>query len=119
MEFNPEKNKVLSIGNYKINLDYTRQGIPIENVTFMKDIGVTVQTNLKFTRHFTDIVKKAYYVIRSIFNTLKHHDTEFYVMLYTTYVCFILEYASQVWSPILKLNIDRDISLDVYYTGKT
>ncbi len=52
MELNPEKSKVLSISNCKINFDYTLQhiqGRPIGKVTFMKDIGVTVHSNLKFT----------------------------------------------------------------------
>ena len=66
MELNPEKSKVLSIGNCKINFDYTLQGGPIEKLTLMKDIGVTVQSNLKFTRHCTDIIKKAHFVLRNI-----------------------------------------------------
>ncbi len=85
----------------------------------MKDIGVTVQSNLKFTRHCIDIVKKAYFVLRNIFNTFKHHDTEFYVKLYKTYVVHpILEYACQVWSPFLKLNIDHVESAHRYFTRR-
>ncbi len=56
----------------------------------MKDIGVTVQTNLKFTRHCTHIVKKAYFVIRNILYIL---HVKLYA--YTTYVRPSLEYASQ------------------------
>ena len=75
------------------------------------------------TRHCTDIVKKAYFVLRNVINTFKRNDTEFYVKLCTTYVRPILEYASQVWSPVLNLTLIvwkafRDISLGVYYTGK-
>ena len=101
-------------------LHYTLQGRPIEKVTFMKDIGVTVQSNLKFTRHCTDIVKKAYFVLRNIFNTFKHHDKGFYVTLYTTYGRPILEYmyASQVWSPVLKLNIGSVESVQRYFTRR-
>ncbi len=59
----------------------------------MKDTGVIVQSNLKFISHCTDIVKKAYFVLRNMFNTLKHNVTVFYVKLYKTYVRPILEYA--------------------------
>ncbi len=38
MELNRDKSKVLSIGNCKINFDYTLQGRPIEKAKFMKDI---------------------------------------------------------------------------------
>ena len=47
MELNPDKTKVLSIGNSYIAFEYTLQGNTIERVSHMKDIGVTIQSNLK------------------------------------------------------------------------
>ncbi len=41
-----------------------------------------------------------------------------HVKLYTTYVRTILEYASQVWSPVLKLNIDRVEGVQRYFTRR-
>ncbi len=62
----------------------------------MKDVGVTVQFNLKVINHCTEVVKKAYFVILNIFTTFKYHDDDFYLQMYSTYVRTILEYASQV-----------------------
>ncbi len=50
----------------------------------MKDVGVTVRSNLKFTNHCTEVVKKAYFVIRNIFTTFKYHDDDFYLQMYST-----------------------------------
>ncbi len=63
MELNVDKSKVLSNGNCKSNCVYTLQGRPIDKVTSVKDIGVTVRTKLKFLKHCTDIFKKADFVI--------------------------------------------------------
>ena len=61
----------------------------------MNDVGVIIQSNLKFTKHFSNVVKKAYFVIHNSFTSLKYHNHDFYLKMYTCY----LEYGSQVWSP--------------------
>ena len=75
MELNPDKSNSLSIGNSKINFDYSLQSKIIRKVTSMKDVGVWF--NLKFTNHCTEVVKKANFVIRNIFTTFKYHDDVF------------------------------------------
>ena len=49
MDLNPDKTKVPIIGKSKFNFDYKIQGTAIEIVSHIKDIGVTMQSNLKFT----------------------------------------------------------------------
>ncbi len=85
----------------------------------MKDVGVTVQvvqSNLKFTNHCTEVGKKAYFVTRNIFTTLNT------IMMFFICKCiqpmFVLEYASQVRSPVLKLNIDLSENVQRYYARR-
>jgi hypothetical protein len=118
MSLNPDKTKMLSIGNCKVKFDYKLHGKSIENVTHISDVGVTVQSNLKFTVHCTNVIRKAYHVIRTIFTTLKYHDSHFYLKMYTCYVRPLLEYGSQVWSPLMKCNIDRIERVQRYYTRR-
>ena len=118
MELNPEKTKLLTIGNCKFRQDYVLYGEVIERVPSMNDVGVIIQSDLKFTKHCANVVKKAYFVIRSIFSALKYHDFDFYLKMYTCYVRPILEYASQVWSPVLKGNIDKIEKVQRYYTRR-
>ncbi len=119
VEVNLDKSNILCIGNSKSNFDYSLQSKIIRKVTFIKDVGVTVQSNLKFINHCTEVVKKAYFVIRNIFTTFKHHDDDLYLQMYSTFARPILEYASQVLSPVLKLNIDRIENVHRYYTRRT
>ena len=118
MTLNPSKTKLLTIGNCKVQFDYVLHGKDIEKVSHINDIGVTIQSNLKFTTHCTNTLKKAYYVIRTIFTTFKGHNHSFYMKMYTCYVRPILEYASQIWSPVLITNIDRIERVQRYYTRR-
>ncbi len=118
MELNPDKTKVLSIGNYHIEFEYTLQGSIIERVSHMKDVGVTIQSNLKYTVHCNVIIRRAHFVMRNIFNTFKNQDCMFYLKLFLTYVRPVLEYASQIWSPILKENINRIENVQRYFTRR-
>ncbi len=78
MELNPNKSKVLSIGNNQFNFGFMLKVGIIQRVSSDKDIAVTVQSNLKFTIHCTEIVKKGYFVIRTILNSFRQHDSVFY-----------------------------------------
>ncbi len=55
-----------------------------------------------------------YFVIRNKFTTFKYHD-DVYLQIFSTYVRPILEYATQVWSPVLKLNMDCIVNVQRYY----
>jgi len=116
MELNPDKTKLLSIGNSTVLFDYSLDNKAIEKVNHMKDVGVIIQSDLKFTMHCSSIIKKAYFVIRNIFTTFKYHNFEFYLKMYICYVRPILEYGCQVWSPLLKTNIDSVENVQRYYT---
>jgi hypothetical protein len=118
MTLNPEKTKVLTIGNKKIDFDYVLNGSSIEKVKNIKDVGIIIQSNLKFTMHCSGIVKKAHFMIRTIFTSFKNHDEKFYLKLYTSYVRPLLEHTCQVWSPILKTNIDRIENVQRYFTRR-
>ena len=118
LSLNPDKTKMLYIGNQNVSVDYTLCGRNIEKVDHMNDVGVIVQSNLKFTMHCTNTVRKANYVIHKIFTTFRNHDADFYRKMYISYVRPILEYASQVWSPVMKCNIDRIERVQRYYSRR-
>lgn len=84
----------------------------------MSDLGVIIQSDLKFTTHCSNITRKAYFVIRRLFNTFKGHDCDFYVFMYNCYVRPILESSSQAWSPFLKGNIDTVERVQKFFTKR-
>ena len=118
MELNPEKTQTLRIGNCKSEYIYKLHDRDIERVSSVNDIGVTIQSDLKFTTHCTNVTRKAYFAIRKIFTIFKNHNYMFYCKLFTCYVRPLLEYSSQVWSPVLKCNIDRIEKVQRYYTRR-
>ena len=118
LRLNPDKTKRLTIGKIRIHYEYVLGSRIIETVESMCDLGVHIQSNLKYTRHCNQVRKKAYYSIRNMFNTFKNHSCEFYVYLYTCYIRPLLESSPQVWSPIQKGNIDRIENVQRYFTKR-
>jgi len=116
LKLNPDKTKHFRIGNIKIDHTYVLDGENIDIVDHMCDIGVIIQSKLKFTKHCNSLVKKGHFIIRNIFNTFKGHSAKFYVKMYCTYVRPILEASSPVWSPYLKCNIEKLESVQCRFT---
>jgi hypothetical protein len=73
-----------------------------------RDIGVTVDSNLKFDKHVANIVhtasSRAYLILKSFVT----RDQHILVKAFTTYVRPLLEYCTPVWSPHLKKFIHYD-----------
>ena len=118
LNINVSKTKVLVIGNKRFNWKYQLNGVVLEIVTFIKDLGVIVHSNLTFTCHVNDILKRAYLAIRQIFINFKNHDLNFYRNMYVLYVRPILESLCQIWSPLLKFNKDRIENVQRHFTKR-
>jgi len=70
-----------------------------DDVSTVCDLGVDVDSSLKFDGHINRIVAKAYSRIGILFRGFFSRDIAFLRKAYTVYVRPILEYASSVWSP--------------------
>ena len=88
----------------------TVNGNPIKLVESEKILGVVVQNNLKWNLHVENIVKKSskrIYMLRLLKRSKA--DMKTLVVLYTTTIRPILEYACQVWH----FNIQKFLSDDI------
>jgi len=77
----------------------------IPNVDSLTDLGITMDCNIKFSEHISNIVRKAAsrcYLIRKCFIS---KDTPTLVKAFKIYVRPLLEYNSPVWSPHLLKDI--------------
>ena len=74
-------------------------------MTEEKDIGVIIDDKLSFSKHMASKIKKANSVMGLIRRTYSHLDEESFLLLYKGLVRPHLEYANQIWSPILKKDI--------------
>ena len=86
---------------------YTYTLHPMKNVSEEKDLGVIVDEDMNFKNHISSKISKANSMIFLIKNCFKYLDSEMFKTLYKTLIRPHLEYASPVWSPITKYEIQR------------
>lgn len=106
MNYHLKKCKHLHIGNHDINYQYKmeteQESIIVEKVTTEKDLGVTIDTSLKFSEHINNKVNKANRNVGLIFRTFTFMDPEMFLNLYKSIARPHLEYAATIWSPMFK-----------------
>ena len=81
--------KVVSYGHHiDIINDYYLQSdgsmSVLEHLDFIKDLGVTFDSKLKFDHHINEKVNKAYSVLGLIYRNFKYMSSDTFVMLYKT-----------------------------------
>ena len=87
-------------------MSYTYNFHKLLQVHEEKDLGVVVDDKLLFRKHISTKISKANTMIFLIKHTFKHLDAEMFNLLYKSLVRPQLEYASNVWSPTLKMDIN-------------
>ena len=104
--FNAKKCKSLHMGRNEGNLYYIKNNEgnieEIKQVDSEKDLGVLFDSELKFSMHISEKVKKANRNLGLICKTFTYMDRSMFLSLYKALVRPHLEYASPVWSPRLK-----------------
>ena len=88
-----------------ISYDYTFH--ELQKVTEEKDLGVIVDENLNFRKHISGKIAKANSLVFLIKHTFKHLNADMFKMLFKSLVRPHLEYASTVWSPYYKTDIEN------------
>ena len=103
LNFHPDKCKLLTIGSRRINSSYhltsREQVYDLECVSDMKDLGVTIDSNLNFESHIQMKVNKANQTMGMIRRAFTHLDNDTFLCLYKALVRPQLEYANAAWSP--------------------
>ena len=104
LRFNPDKCHVLTIGKFE-NIRYTERyrlyGNELEHVFEEKDLGVHIDSELKFDEHVSIKVNKANAMVGLIRRSFSFLDGELFKTLFTSFVRPHLEYAQAVWHPHL------------------
>ena len=103
--FRPKKYHVLMLGkfcNVKYTEKYTLHRQELEHVFEQKDLGIILDTELKFDEHITVKVKKENAITRLIRRTFSYLDGPLIKKLISTFVRPQLEYGQVRWSPHLK-----------------
>ena len=102
MKFNVAKCKIMHVGRNNPKYEYSMAGIKLNEVEEEKDIGVTIQSNLKPSKHCQKIAGTASAVLRQLTKNFHYRDKNIFKKLYIQYVRPHVEFASPAWSPWLE-----------------
>lgn len=90
----------------------------LPNVASVVDLGVTIDSNLKFSVHIGKITCKAFARSSLILKCFVSRDSATLIKAFTTYVRPLLEYNSSVWSPFLLKDINLLESVQRRFTKR-
>ncbi|MCP4269647.1 MAG: hypothetical protein GY777_29425, partial [Candidatus Brocadiaceae bacterium] len=107
MPFNINKCQVLHIGKNNNKFEYNMSNNKLKTTTNVKDLGVTVSHNLKFSQQVTESVNKANRMLGFINRNFTYRSKDIILPLYTSLVRPHLEYAVQFWAPHLQKDINK------------
>ena len=111
LAFNASKCKVLHLGKKNQEYEYTmtnesEERRELSSVQHEKDLGVIIDTKLTFRDHVAAIAGKANRILGMIRRTFQFLDQNTFITLDKALVRPHLEYASTVWSPRFKRDMN-------------
>ena len=111
LRFNVDKCKVLQVGRPIESEPYVMQdenviSYPLQSVEEEKDLGVWIDSKLKFSNHVEHAVSKANRILGLIRRSFTYLDIPLLKQLYTSMVRPYLEYGNVVWHPRFQKDID-------------
>ena len=99
MGFNKDKCKVLHLGTTNPGWEYCMNDTTLETTSDEKDLGVTIDSDLKFQAHVSKAVNKALRMLGLVCATFTCIDETTLPKLFTSMVRPHLEYGNVIWSP--------------------
>jgi len=101
LSFSVNKCKVLHIGNTAINCNhqYMLQDVELELLEDMRDLGIYVDSKLKFHVHTDIVTNKANRTLGLIHKVFECKDSDIIIKLYKSLVRPLLEYNNVIWGP--------------------
>jgi len=104
---NLAKCSVVHLGRQNPMYSYKMKGIDLTKSTCEKDLGVILSLDLKPEKYIGLVMRKASNTLWLLSQSLRYLDNHSKISAYTSYVRPQLEYATVIWSPYLKKDIDR------------
>ena len=96
----------LHIGRSKLPIPtYSLSNVKIDTVTQVRDLGIQVTSTLSKTASIDDRVRKAQSALYAVLRCIRIDSSSILVKAYTAYVLPHLEFASPLWNPHLKREI--------------
>jgi hypothetical protein len=118
-QFKPNIDKTMFLNLFgKMLASYVVNNTNILLNKSVTDLGISYDSNLSFRGHIMMISRRAYYVLHNMFCMFQHHNANFYVHLFVTYIRPLLENCTVIWSPHLIKDIDYIENIQRYFTRR-
>lgn len=93
---------------YPLHFRFSINGLALDTVSCMKDLGVYVDSKLTFNAHIDYIANRANKLLGYIRRTtVPFSNPRCLVILYTALVRSIIEYCSVIWAPFYQIHSNR------------
>ena len=113
LSLNPTKSKYLVLGTRQqlarlpVSFDVKLMGEPIERVYEARNLGLTLDKDLRFEKHIADAVRNCFYRLRVLYRIRPYLSESLREQLVETLVLSRLNYADTVYGPRLLARTDR------------
>lgn len=110
MEVNVQKCNIITFARIRspIVFSYAVKDCSLNRVSLVKDLGILLDSKLRFTEHISSVVAKSFAVLGIIKrNAREFKDVYCLKTLYISLVRSILEYGVVVWTPFHAVHIER------------
>ena len=101
------KCSVVHFGRHNRHYVYCLGRQELTRQTVVKDLGVSISETLEYVDHIDDVIRRASMIVSWIMRCFVLTSPSAYLKLYNAHVIPIFLYASQVWCPITKGNMER------------
>jgi hypothetical protein len=112
------KCSVMHISSRNPCTDYFLNGTALSSVSCVKDLGVLISNNLKFSAHIDQLCVNALRTVNLIYRVFTCRNVKLLVCAYISFVRSKLEYATEVWNPYLIGDIKRLERVQRVFTRK-
>ena len=101
LSFNVIKCKILHVGNPTANCNhkYTLRGVALERFEDIHDLGICMDSKLKFHTHTGLTANKVNHILGLISKVFECKDSDIMLKLYKSLVYPLLEYNNAIWGP--------------------
>lgn len=106
LEIHPDKCNVLHFGYNNHSINYWLDNTSINQVKHVKDLGIYVDVDLKWSQHCTRVARRAHRLLTIIKKSFTSRCPTIMLKLYKAQLLPIFDYLSPIWSPYLKRDVD-------------
>lgn len=105
---NPRKSKFMVIGTktvlnkiVNVNIDLLVHGEPVERVSEARNLGLTMDTHLRFEKHISEVVRQSLFRLKLLYKIRPYLSEEVRITLCESLVLSRLNYCDTVYGPCL------------------